>query len=381
MKKILFICFISIFCFIENIFGLESGKNLIIKIKDNEYKDIILEKVKDKKFTFFKNNWGYADLVFNDTDTIIFNNLEYGNYVIKPISIEGFKTDYYEYRVLISEISDENGYVYINYEPIKGRLIINKYFGSENNYNLDNNAIFEIYKDNKLIKSVKPENGTIKETLEYGNYLIKQTGGEKYYNLAEEFSVEIKEEKNYEYNLYTEIDLNLEQTFNEKEEALNKKEKDLLELEKNLNEKNNKLLELEKIVREKEKVYELEVEKKNNEIKKLQEQINQLNINDISIVNLKNTISKLEKELSININLLKQEKLNILDKENIIKKLEEELFLIKNKKEITVQTNKKEGPLVVEVPNTSKKSLNMSLLLIFIGSLFLVFGIKKVTSH
>ena len=173
----------------------------------------------------------------------------------------------------------------------------------------------------------------------------------------------ITEEKNYEYNLYSEIDYNLEQTFKEKEELLNKKEKELLELERT--------------IKEKEQIYILEIENKNNEIKKLEEQINK---KEIDIIKLKNNVSKLENELNNNIGLLKQEKLNILDKENIIKKLEEELCLIKGREQV-VQTNLVEEPLIVEVPNTGKKYFNLSLLLMLIGSIFLILGIKKVTNH
>lgn len=364
MKKILFlfISLISSFCLINNILGLEKGK-LTITLEDNEYKETILEKIKNKTFSLYKDNLGYATLKF-DNDTIVLNDIEYGTYVLKPVSVEGFKSTHYEYRVIIDEYFPDK-YFCVNYQPIKGNLIINKYFGSENNYNLDNNSVFEIYKEDKLIKSIKPENGKVIENLEYGNYIIRQVSGEKYYGLSEEFSVNITEEKNYEYNLYSEIDYNLEQTFNEKEEQLSKKEKELLELEKT--------------IKEKEQIYKLEVENKNNEIKKLEEQINQ---KEIDIIKLKNNITKLENELNNNISLLKQEKLNILDKENIIKKLEEELCLIKSREETAIlKTNLIEEPLIVEVPNTSKTKFNISLILISIGSIVLILGIKKVTNH
>ena len=358
MKKILFL-FISLifsFCLINNVLGLGKGK-LTITLEDNEYKEIILEKIKDKTFSLYKDNWGYATLKF-DNDTIVLNDIEYGTYVLKPVSVEGFKSTHYEYRVIIDEYFPDK-YFYVNYQPIKGNLIINKYFGSENNYNLDNNSVFEIYKEDKLIKSIKPENGRVIENLEYGNYIIRQVSGEKYYGLSEEFSVSITEEKNYEYNLYSEIDSDLEKIFKDKEEQLNKKEQELLELEKT--------------IKEKEQIYKLEIENKNNEIKKLEEQINE---KEIDIIKLKNNILKLENEL----NLLKQEKLNILDKENIIKNLEEKLCLIESREQV-VQTNLVEEPLIVEVPNTSKKDFNLSLLLMLIGSIFLILGIKKVTNH
>lgn len=368
MKKILFISFILFICFIGNVFGLDGVGNLTIKIVDNEYKEIILEQIKGKTFSLYKDNYLYKYLTFDHNDTIVLNSVDYGTYVLKPESLEGFKSEYYEYRVIIDEYFSDK-YFNINYHPIKGNLIINKYFGSENNYYLDNNSVFEIYKDNKLLRTVKPENGLIKESLDYGTYLIKQVDGEKYYGFSEEFSVEIKEEKKYEYNLYSEIDSNLEQVFKDKEESLNKKEKELLELQKT--------------IEEKEQIYKLEIENKNDEIKNLKQKINQketeLNIN---IIKLKNDIIKLQKELNININLLDKEKINILEKENIIKELEEELCLIKNREEtILLKTNFKEEPLIVEVPNTSKRSFNRSLLFIFIGSIVLLLGIKKVTNH
>lgn len=366
MKKILLVCFISVFCFINNAFGLESGNNLIIKIKDNEYKDEIMEKIKDKKFEFYKNNLGYDNLIFNETDTIIFNNLDYGNYVLKPIIIPGYKTDYYEYRVWIHELSEENSYVYINYEPIKGELIINKYFGSDNNFYLDNDSVFEIYKDNKLIKQLTPTNGVIKESLEYGEYLVKQISGEKYYDLVDEFSVNITEEKKYEFNLYTEIDSNLEQAFKDREE-LNKAENKIKENE-------NELLELKQ-----------EIDKLLNSINLKEEELSKKQI-EINNLNLKfnKDLGVLRNELNINLKLLEEEKLSVLEKEKIIKQLEEELCSFKNKKDdnlIVRTTLIEEQPLIVEVPNTGKKSFNISLLLMFVGIIVLIFGIKKVTNH
>lgn len=351
MRKILFlfVSLISCFCLINNAFGLEGVGRLTITLEDNEYKEIILEKIKDKTFSLYKNNWGYTTFKF-DNDTIVFDGLEYGTYVLKPVLVEGFKSVHYEYRVIIDGYFPDK-YFYVNYQPIKGNLIINKYFGSEENYYLDNNSVFEIYKDNKLIKSVKPENGKIIENLEYGNYLVRQVDGEKYYSLSEEFNVEITEEKDYEYNLYTEIDSDLEKNFKDKEEALNKKEQELLELEKS--------------IIEKEKIYELEIETKNNEIEKL-----------------KDEIDKKEQELNSNISLLEKERLSIIEKEKVIKQLEEELYLIKSREDAPIlKTSLVVDPLIVEVPNTNKKKFNISLLLILFGSVVLIYGIKKVTNH
>ena len=78
---------------------------------------------------------------------------------------------------------------------IEGNLVINKYYGDDNNYKLDEDAVFEIYNNNKIIKKVN-NSGEIK--LEYGDYLVRQISGKKCYDFTQEFSISIQQ-KNAKY--------------------------------------------------------------------------------------------------------------------------------------------------------------------------------------
>ena len=95
--------------------------------------------------------------------------------------------------------------IYINsYEDvIKGNIIINKYCGYDDNYELEDGAIFEIYDaNNNLIGLYETINGVLNVSLEYGNYYVKQIKGLPEYQLVKDFIVDIQEDKDYVYNLY-----------------------------------------------------------------------------------------------------------------------------------------------------------------------------------
>jgi len=155
------------------IYGLYDDNNLITTIETN------------------KNGVGFID------------NLPFGKYYLKELNPStGYQLDENLYEF---EISRDNKEIYINsYESvIKGNIIINKYYGEEENYELEDGAIFEIYDIyNNLIGIYETINGMINVSLEYGSYYIKQIKGLHEYELVKDFIVDIKEEKDYVYNLY-----------------------------------------------------------------------------------------------------------------------------------------------------------------------------------
>lgn len=139
-----------------------------------------------------------------ETENGIINvKLEYGKYyIIQKDGIEGYKLSNKKHI----EILEEKDYELNLYnEKIEGNLIINKYYGEDKNYELEDGAIFEIYdiKD-KLIGAYETENGRINVKLEYGEYYGIQTNGISGYSFVDKFNISIKEEKDYILDLYNE---------------------------------------------------------------------------------------------------------------------------------------------------------------------------------
>lgn len=158
-------------------------------------------------------------------------NLPLGKYYVKEITPSfGYKLDENIYEI---NLTNENRDTIIDsYESvIKGKLIINKYYGEENNYKLEEGAVFEIYdiKDN-LIGTYETKDGIINEMLEYGEYYGIQTKGITGYKFVDKFNILIDEEKDYILDLYNEKEYIYE--LNKKEEYItnldNKKDEFLI---------------------------------------------------------------------------------------------------------------------------------------------------------
>lgn len=474
---------------------VNSGSVTINK-SDCENKKRLEATLEGSIFGIYKNNTLVSKLTINKDGSTNMNNLPLGNYTVKEMtSSKGYKKDSNVYDITISKTNKD---IVINScsEIIEGNLIINKYYGSDNDYKLDNSAVFEVYHGNKLIDTL---NNQDKVKLEYGTYLVKQVSGKKYYDLISDFNVSIKEEKDYKYDFYTDKTDEIkayEDLLNKREEALNQKEQELTDLENKIesekedltnlkneieskeDELDNKKEELDKLEeelnkkeddlnnldseleKEKEEVDKLkeeiaketeELENKKEELKKQEEELEELkdeldskkdnldekeeslkeleeninkkeeelneskkqleslekeleekektltelenNINDkeIELNKTKEELDLLNKELSEkenNINQkeeqLTQKEKDLIDLENTINNREEDLN--KRQQELIKLENKIEEEkdvLVVEVPNTGKKSYNklISIILIFIGSIFVIYSKKKVTSR
>ncbi len=137
-----------------------------------------------------------------------FNDLEFGKYYIKEISpSEGYSLDDNIYEF---EITENNKDIVINsFENIiKGNIIINKYYGSDNNYDKENGAIFEIYDiyDN-LIGEYETIDGVINIELDYGKYYVIQTKGKENYSYQDRFEINVDSEKKYVFELYDEKEI------------------------------------------------------------------------------------------------------------------------------------------------------------------------------
>jgi len=126
-------------------------------------------------------------------------------YYIKEITPSiGYKLDPSTYEVILS--NDKKDYIIsLDEEVIKGNLIINKYYGKENDYELEGGAVFEIYDiEDNLVGTYETDNGIINTELDYGGYYGIQIKGKVGYSFVDKFNISIKEEKDYVFDLYNE---------------------------------------------------------------------------------------------------------------------------------------------------------------------------------
>ena len=127
---------------------------------------------------------------------------------IKEISPSpGYELDTNTYYFTLTK---ENKHIEINsYENvIEGNLIINKYYGEDDNYSKEDGAIFEIYDSNyNLIDTCTTLDGNINKKLEYGDYYLIQKQGISGYRFIDRFNISIRENKNYIFDLYDEKEI------------------------------------------------------------------------------------------------------------------------------------------------------------------------------
>lgn len=208
------------------LYGLNNSQPLIYpgKVKDIEFKIFInvssgsitvnkmdSENIQRKFATLEGSVYG----IYNDKELITtietnnygvayIDNLPFDKkYYIKEIEPSlGYKLDEKTYEVYLS--NDNKDMVVNSYEEvIKGNLIINKYYGDENNNTIEDGAIFEIYDiKNNLIGVYETKKGLINKKIEFGEYYGIQTKGIDGYNFVDRFDISIKEEKDYIFKLY-----------------------------------------------------------------------------------------------------------------------------------------------------------------------------------
>lgn len=134
------------------------------------------------------------------------DNLPIGKYMIKEIvPSKGYMLDINKFNI---EITDSTRDIYIeSYEKlIFNRLIINKYYGEEDNYIKEDGAVFNIYDSNyNLYKTVETNNGVIDISLPYGNYRVEQIEGIEGYTMSEPFNIKIDVGSFNRYDLYDEL--------------------------------------------------------------------------------------------------------------------------------------------------------------------------------
>ena len=190
----------------------KQNKDIIV----NSYENIIKGSVTLNKY--YKENEEYlkeCDAIFElyNSDDVkikeykldqgtINDILPYGNYFLKQINgKEGYKLiDEYEFT-----ISEEKEYLFNLYnDPIENNIKITKYYGSDDNYYLEDNAVFELYDiNNNLLKEYKTSDGVIEDKLKYGKYYLKQTSGIDGYSFIDDYYFNITDQ-DLSINLYNE---------------------------------------------------------------------------------------------------------------------------------------------------------------------------------
>ena len=199
-------------CSIQEIEITEKNRNIFIE----SYEPLIYNRlILNKYYGEFDNYEKEDGAVFNIYDsksnlytTVETNNgivdikLPYGNYrIVQIYGIEGYKfVEPFNITINYNDVSYD-----LYDELIKGDIVLSKYNINIDDCNKEDGAIFEIYKDDILYKTVETNNGLIDIVLPYGKYLIKQIHGIEGYKFVDDFEVFISEEKEYKYDLYDEL--------------------------------------------------------------------------------------------------------------------------------------------------------------------------------
>lgn len=181
---------------------VNSGRITINKI-DSENKDREFAILEGAIYGIYNEEELITTVKTDESGIAYIDDLPLGSYFVKEIMpSQGYKLDDNTYEV---NLTNENKDIVIeSYEEvIKGNLIINKYYGEEDNYTLEDGAIFEIYDINNNLKGTyETEDGIINEKLEYGEYYGIQIKGIEGYNFVDKFNISINEEKDYILDLY-----------------------------------------------------------------------------------------------------------------------------------------------------------------------------------
>ncbi len=173
---------------------------------DSENKDRIEATLKGAKYGIYKLNGDLFDIVeTNEDGKAYISNIPLGEYYIKEINPSlGYELDTNLYYINITK--ENKNFIINSYENvIKGKIQINKYYGEDDNYDLEDGAIFELYDFNdNLINIYETKTGFFEDELEYGNYYLLQIKGKDGYKFVDKLNIKITEDKKYIFDLYNE---------------------------------------------------------------------------------------------------------------------------------------------------------------------------------
>ena len=144
-----------------------------------------------------------------DNEIVNIENLNYGDYYIKEKTPgTGYKLNNQIYNFKITS-TEPTVSLEINNEVIKKKIIINKLYGSDNNFLPEKNISFNIYHNDKFLTTIKTDEfGKTSIILPYGNYTIKQLTTTEGYQKVEPIQIKVDNEeeqtitlKNYKINV------------------------------------------------------------------------------------------------------------------------------------------------------------------------------------
>ena len=181
--------------------------NKLIRVDINitkYYEDVDDYKVEsDASFGLYKNDNLIGTYTTDELGNIKLR-LNYGTYTLKQISgKEGYTyLDDYTFVVDNGEPKDINLYNKL----IKVDVNITKYYEDIDDYKVESNAMFELYKNNNLIKTyTTDELGNIKLKLDYGTYVLKQISGKEGYTFIDDYTFVIDNGEPKNINLYNKL--------------------------------------------------------------------------------------------------------------------------------------------------------------------------------
>lgn len=133
-----------------------------------------------------------------------------GKYYLKELKpSNGYNIDTNLYYINLNKNNKE--VIIKSYEDvIKGNLIINKFYGSNDLYEIENGAIFDLYNsNNEFIDSFETVNGSFETELPFGEYSLIQKKGINGYKFVNKLDLFIKENIDYKIDLYNEKEVTI----------------------------------------------------------------------------------------------------------------------------------------------------------------------------
>lgn len=153
-------------------------------------------------FGIYRNDDTLLQEVTLSNTSLKIKNLPFGSYYIQEIKPGlGYKLNPEKYHFTIHENNLNNSIIIPN-NVIKGKLIIKKEYGTDNDFKPEKNISFNIYHNDKLLKTITTNNQGVAEIeLPYGKYKLTQLTSTEGYNKIEPIEFEITSDKELLYNL------------------------------------------------------------------------------------------------------------------------------------------------------------------------------------
>ena len=183
--------------------NVEEG-NIFLYKEDIEFTKKTFATLEGARYGLYKDNVLIKTVITDIFGKAQILGIPLANYTVKEISpSKGYTLDKKVY-VLNLNHEYQNMSVVSNSTVIRGNLILNKYYKTDTDYQKEKGAEFVIYDINdKFIGKYETINGQIKVRLDYGTYKVIQENGVSDCEFVSSFNVEINEEKDYIYDLYS----------------------------------------------------------------------------------------------------------------------------------------------------------------------------------